>query len=52
MDQPDANSTRRKGLSNRVAVAAVTGAVALTFTLPASLAYADPVPPNTTTAAP
>jgi hypothetical protein len=56
MEQLDPNPTRRKGLRATLAIAAVTGAVAVTIALPATSANADPPapppPPETTTAAP
>src|ERR1700682_41537 len=45
MEQPDATSARRKGLSKRLTIAAFTSAAIMTFALPATLANADPVPP-------
>ena len=45
MDQPDAISAQRKGLSKTLAIAALTSATALALALPASVAYAEPVPP-------
>ncbi|HYB36957.1 MAG TPA: alanine and proline-rich secreted protein Apa [Mycobacterium sp.] len=54
MDQVDPNSTRRKGLWAMLAIAAVTGAGAVTIALPVTPANADPPPPppGTTTASP
>jgi hypothetical protein len=56
MEQVDLNRTRRKGLRATLAIAAVTGAAAVTIALPATTANADPPapppPPETTTAAP
>jgi hypothetical protein len=43
MDQPDAISERRKGLSKTLAIAALTGATAVALTLP-TVAHAEPVP--------
>jgi Fibronectin-attachment protein (FAP) len=52
MEQVDPSPTRRKGLWAMLAIAAVTGASAVTFALPAT-SQADPVPaPPTTAAAP
>jgi Fibronectin-attachment protein (FAP) len=55
MEQVDPNSTRRKGLWATLAIAAVTGASAVTIALPAT-SNADPEPapppPATTTAPP
>ncbi|MGV0809423.1 alanine and proline-rich secreted protein Apa [Mycolicibacterium setense] len=44
MDESDAMSHRRRGLSNKLALIALTGATAAAVALPA-VAYADPVPP-------
>lgn len=44
MDESDAMSHRRRGLSNKLALLALTGATAAAVALPA-VAYADPVPP-------
>ena len=55
MEQPDANSQPRTGLSKTLAVAAVTGATAMALVLPGAVAYAEPpppTPPGTTTAPP
>ncbi len=55
MEQRDANSQPRTGLSKTLAVAAVTGATAMALVLPGAVAYAEPVPPpppGTTTAPP
>jgi hypothetical protein len=53
MEQVDANSTRPKSRWTRLAIAAVSGAGAITLALPAATAAADPVPPpGTTTVAP
>ncbi len=53
MDQVDANSTRHKGRWTTLAIAAISGAGAITLALPAAIANADPVPPPApTTAAP
>jgi hypothetical protein len=43
MDQPDAISENRKGLSKTLAIAALTGATVVVLTLP-SVAHADPEP--------
>ncbi|MCV7387549.1 alanine and proline-rich secreted protein Apa [Mycolicibacterium porcinum] len=43
MDESDAMSHRRRGLSNKLALVAMTGATAAAVALPA-VAYADPVP--------
>jgi hypothetical protein len=43
MDQPDAISEHRKGLSKTLAIAALTGATVVVLTLP-SVAHADPEP--------
>ncbi|MDT5345721.1 MAG: hypothetical protein QOE52_4905, partial [Mycobacterium sp.] len=45
MDQVDRNSTRPKTRWRTLAIAAVSGAGAITFALPATTASADPVPP-------
>ncbi len=45
MDQVDRNSTRPKNRWRTLAIAAVSGAGAITFALPATTASADPVPP-------
>jgi hypothetical protein len=42
MDQPDAISAHRKGLSKTLAIAALTGATVVALSLP--VAHADPVP--------
>jgi Fibronectin-attachment protein (FAP) len=53
MDHVDPNTTRRKGLWATLAIAALTGASAVTLALPAtSNADPEPAPPATTTAAP
>jgi hypothetical protein len=55
MDQMDGNSTRPKNRWTRLAIAAISGAGAITLALPATTASADPVPPPPpppTTAAP
>jgi hypothetical protein len=54
MKHPDPNSTWRNGFWTTLAVAAVTGAGAVTIALPAIPANADPAPapPSTTTAPP
>ena len=55
MEQPDPTSRRRTGVWTALALAAITGAGAVTIALPATLANADPVPPappGTSTAAP
>lgn len=54
MEQVDPNSTRRTGLWATLAIAAMTGASAVTIALPATSANADPPPPppGTTTAPP
>jgi Fibronectin-attachment protein (FAP) len=54
MYQVDRNSTRPKSRWTTLAIAAVSGAGAITFALPAATASADPVPPPPppTTAAP
>ncbi|HTM86307.1 MAG TPA: alanine and proline-rich secreted protein Apa [Mycobacterium sp.] len=44
MEQSDAMSQRRRGLSKKLAYAALTGATAVAFALP-SAAHADPEPP-------
>jgi hypothetical protein len=49
--QVEPNSTRRKGVWVTLAIAAVTGAGAVTIALPATSANADP-PPVTTEQAP
>ncbi len=51
MDQVDPNSTRRKGLWATLAIAAATGASAVTIALPAT-SYADPEPRTTAAPAP
>jgi hypothetical protein len=43
MDQPDATSEHRKGLSKTLAIAALTGATVVVLTMP-TVAHADPVP--------
>ena len=43
MDQPDAKSEHRKGLSKSLAIAALTGATAVALTLP-TIAQAQPAP--------
>jgi hypothetical protein len=45
MDQVDDNSTRPKNRWTRLAIAAISGAGAITLALPATTASADPVPP-------
>jgi hypothetical protein len=53
MDQPESNLRRRRSFRASLAVAAISGASAVTLVLPATLAWADPVaPPSPTTAAP
>jgi hypothetical protein len=44
MDQPDAISEHRKGLSKTLAIAALTGATVVALTLP-TVAHAEPEPP-------
>ncbi|WP_102143787.1 alanine and proline-rich secreted protein Apa [Mycobacterium hubeiense] len=44
MEQPDANSEHRRGISNRLAIAAMAGATAVALALP-TVAHADPEPP-------
>ncbi|WP_441962842.1 alanine and proline-rich secreted protein Apa [Mycolicibacterium houstonense] len=44
MDESDAMSHRRRGLSKKLALAAITGATAVAAALP-SVAHAEPVPP-------
>ncbi|MCW2629890.1 APA family fibronectin-binding glycoprotein, partial [Mycobacterium sp.] len=43
MDQPDAISQHRRGLSKTLGIAALTGATVVVLTLPTA-AHADPVP--------
>jgi hypothetical protein len=45
MEEPDATTERRQALSTKLAIAAMTSAVALAFVLPATLAHAEPEPP-------
>jgi Fibronectin-attachment protein (FAP) len=46
MDQPDAIAEHRKGLSKKLAIAALTGATVVTFALPTmAQAQPEPVPP-------
>lgn len=45
MDQVDPNQTRPNGLWATLAIAAITGAGAITIALPTTTAIADPVPP-------
>jgi hypothetical protein len=53
MKQGDANQTRRRGVTATLAIAAITGAGAITLTVPTTTAIADPPPaPPTNTAAP
>src|SRR5579884_3464949 len=53
MKQGDANQTRRRGVAATLAIAAMTGAGAITLTVPTTTAIADPAPaPPSTTAAP
>src|SRR4030088_1320799 len=44
MDQPDAISQHRRGLSKTLGIAALTGVTVVVLTLPTA-AHADPVPP-------
>jgi fibronectin-attachment protein (FAP) len=53
MDQVDPNQTRPNGLWATLAIAAITGAGAITIALPTTTAIAEPVPPpGPTTVAP
>lgn len=45
MDQPDAISAHRKGLSKTLAIAALTGATVVALTLPMAHADPEPTPP-------